>query len=58
MSVWQALCLFVVMEGAMLALFPQHIKQAAVFLLEADVRTLRTMGLVTLLSGAGLLMLL
>ncbi|GEM_PF-3118681 len=58
MLLWQALCLILVVEGAALALFPAHLKEAAVFLLEADTQMLRIIGLVALLLGAGLLMLL
>lgn len=58
MLLWQALCLILVVEGAALVLFPHHLKEAAVFLLEADSQTLRIIGLVALLLGASLLMLL
>lgn len=52
---WQAICLILVLEGAALALFPNHLRDAAEMLTQMDNRTLRLFGLAALFLGAGLL---
>lgn len=54
----QALCLVLVIEGAAIALFPAHLKEAAAMLMEMEAKSLRVIGLVALFFGACLLLLL
>lgn len=52
---WQAICLILVLEGAAIALFPNHLRDAAEVLTQMNNRTLRLLGLAALFLGAGLL---
>ena len=54
----KALCLVLVIEGIPLFLAPDHMRRAARRAADLDSRVLRIIGLVTLLLGAGLLLLL
>lgn len=53
-----ALCLVLVIEGIALFLAPQRLREAAALLARLDDRSLRVIGLIAMLTGAGLLMLL
>ena len=54
----RAFCLMLVIEGILPFLYPQRWRQAVATLARVDDRRLRTMGLVSMLIGAGLLLLL
>lgn len=54
----KALCLVLVLEGLALCLSPRHLREAALLLARLDDRVLRTLGLVAMIVGAGLLILL
>lgn len=54
----QALCLVLVVEGIPLFLAPQRMRAAAALLLQMNDRTLRIIGLVSMLLGAGLIFIL
>ncbi|UZJ43020.1 DUF2065 domain-containing protein [Marinimicrobium sp. C6131] len=51
----RAFCLMLVIEGILPFLYPQRWRQAVATLARVDDRRLRTMGLVSMLIGAGLL---
>lgn len=53
----QALCLVLVIEGIPLFLAPDGMRRAAREMAGLDSRVLRIIGLVTMISGAGLLLL-
>ncbi|WP_024461136.1 DUF2065 domain-containing protein [Marinimicrobium sp. LS-A18] len=52
----RAFCLLLVIEGILPFLYPQRWRQAVATLARVDDRRLRTMGLVSMLIGAGLLL--
>lgn len=54
----RALCLMLVLEGIMPFLFPDRWRNMAQLLATVDDRTLRIIGLISMLAGAGLLFLL
>lgn len=51
----KALCLVLVIEGIPLFLAPDHARRAALEMVRLDGRTLRVIGLVLMVLGAGLL---
>lgn len=51
----KALCLVVILEGLAYALAPRGMRDAALMISQLDERTLRSAGLVALLTGAVLL---
>lgn len=56
--VLKALCLVLVIEGLALCLSPRHLREAALQLARLNDRVLRTLGLMAMVCGAGLLILL
>ena len=54
----KALCLVAVIEGLMFALAPQHMRNAAALVLQLNDRSLRSLGLISMLIGAACLLLL
>lgn len=50
-----ALCLVLVIEGIVPFLYPRRWKEMVAMLAEIDDRTMRVVGLVSMLSGTGLL---
>ena len=54
----RAICLMMVIEGIMPFLAPHRWRNMAQMLATVDDKTMRTMGLVSMLSGAGILFLL
>ncbi|MCV6604490.1 MAG: DUF2065 domain-containing protein [Porticoccaceae bacterium] len=57
-SLLQAICLMLVLEGILPFLAPDRWRNMAKMLAQVDDRTMRIMGLVSMLIGAGLLFLL
>ncbi len=52
----RAFCLMLVIEGMIPFLYPQRWRQAVAMLAQVNDRRLRTLGLVSMLIGAGLLL--
>lgn len=51
----KAFCLVLVLEGIPLFLAPRRMRAAAALILQMNDRSLRTLGLVSMLIGAGLM---
>lgn len=52
---FKALCLVLVIEGILLFAAPSRLREASQLLARLDDRTLRLIGLVAMLAGAGLI---